>query len=63
MGIGTLKTHEAQKTLQGWDALEEKLKARGLSPAEIEQAHRSFQAGIDALMRMFRMSVPTERQK
>jgi hypothetical protein len=63
MSIGTDKTHEVEKTLRGWEALEEKLKARGLSPVEIEQANRSFHAGIDALTRMFLISFPTEKEK
>ena len=39
--------------MRGWDALEQKLKAQGLSPLEIDQARRSFFASIDILTRMF----------
>jgi len=59
----TPEIHEIEKPLRGWDALEAKLKARGLSSGEIEEARRSFQAGIDALARMFVLSFPTEREK
>ena len=38
---------------RGWDALEAKLKSRGLSCAEIQEAHKSFDEGIELLSRMF----------
>ncbi len=40
-------------TLRGWEALEIKLKSRGLSCAEIQEAHKSFDEGIELLSRMF----------
>ena len=40
-------------TPRGWDALEIKLKARGLSCAEIREARQSFDDGIELLSRMF----------
>jgi hypothetical protein len=40
-------------TLRGWEALEMKLKARDLSCAEIQEAHKSFYEGIEVLSRMF----------
>ena len=38
---------------RGWEALEIKLKSRGLSCAEIQVAHKSFDEGIELLSRMF----------
>ncbi|HOW43152.1 MAG TPA: hypothetical protein PLF03_05770 [Candidatus Omnitrophota bacterium] len=40
-------------TSRGWEALEIKLKIRGLSCAEIQEAHKSFDEGIELLSRMF----------
>jgi len=40
-------------TSRGWEALEIKLKSRGLSCAEIQEAHKSFDEGIELLSRMF----------
>ncbi len=57
------EVHEIEKPLRGWEALEEKLKARGLSAVEIEQARRSFHAGMAALAGMFKMSFPAEKEK
>ncbi len=39
--------------MRGWEALEIKLKSRGLSCAEIQEAHKSFDEGIELLSRMF----------
>ena len=38
---------------RGWDALEIKLKGRGLSTTEIEEARKSFYDGIETLTKMF----------
>jgi hypothetical protein len=38
---------------RGWDALEVKLKAKGLSAVEIEDARKSFYGGIEVLSKMF----------
>ena len=38
---------------RGWDALEIKLKAKGLSAGEISQARKSFYDGIETLNKMF----------
>ena len=38
---------------RGWDAIEIKLKERGLSGAELEEAHKSFYDGIEVLSKMF----------
>ncbi len=59
----TPEIHEIEKPLRGWEALEEKLKARGLSAGEIDQARRSFHAGMEALAKMFKMSFPAENEK
>ena len=40
-------------TPRGWDALEIKLKDRGLSSVEIREARKSFNEGIELLSRMF----------
>ncbi len=49
---------EATITARGWDALEIKLKARGLSGPEIQEARKSFQEGIETLSKMFLLSCP-----
>ncbi len=41
------------KKPRGWEALEEKLKAKGLSAGEIAQARKSFYDGIETLTKMF----------
>ena len=38
---------------RGWEALEKKLKAKGLSAGEISQARKSFYDGIETLTKMF----------
>lgn len=38
---------------RGWDALEIRLKDRGLSCSEIQEARKSFDEGIELLSRMF----------
>ncbi len=45
--------NEATITARGWDALKIKLKARGLSGPEIQEAQKSFQDGIETLCKMF----------
>ena len=45
-----METHE---TTKGWDALEIKLKAKGLSAGEIAQARKTFDDGIETLTRLF----------
>ena len=44
---------ETVVTPRGWDALEIKLKDRGLSIAEIQEARKSFCEGIETLSKMF----------
>jgi len=38
---------------RGWEALEIKLRERGLTEAEIEEAHDSFYKGIELLAKLF----------
>jgi len=38
---------------RGWDALEIKLREKGLTEAEIEEAHVSFNRGIELLAKLF----------
>ena len=48
---------------RGWDALEEKLKGRGLSGAELEEARKSFYDGIEVLSKMFLVCYEAEAKK
>ncbi len=41
------------KVKKGWEALEQKLKTKGLSKIEIEEAKISFYEGIELLTRLF----------
>ena len=52
---------ETVVTPRGWDALEIKLKERGLSKLEIEEARKSFYAGIETLAKMFLSCYPAEK--
>lgn len=55
-------TKNEQVTPRGWDALEIKLKSRGLSCAEIQEAHKSFDEGIELLSRMFLTTYDIEKK-
>jgi len=46
---------------RGWEALEEKLKGRGMSIAEIQEARKSFYDGIEVLSKMFLVCYDTEK--
>ena len=46
---------------RGWEALEEKLKNRGMSIAEIQEARKSFYDGIEVLSKMFLVCYDTEK--
>jgi len=48
---------------RGWDALEEKLKKRGLSKVEIEEARGSFYKGIQLLAELFLKDYKVEKRK
>jgi hypothetical protein len=47
---------------RGWDALEIKLKGRGLSSIEIQEARKSFFEGIELLSKMFLSSYDAEKK-
>jgi len=49
-------------SLRGWDALEIKLKGRGLSSIEIQEARKSFFEGIELLSKMFLSSYDAEKK-
>ncbi|RJP29070.1 MAG: hypothetical protein C4533_04535 [Candidatus Omnitrophota bacterium] len=49
-------------TLRGWEALEIKLKSRGLSCAEIQEARKSFFEGIETLAKMFMTIYSAEKK-
>ncbi|TRZ48189.1 hypothetical protein D4Q80_04355 [bacterium] len=49
-------------TPRGWDALEIKLKDRGLSIAEIQEARKSFFEGIETLSKMFLTMYSAEKK-
>ena len=53
---------EAVVTPRGWDALEIKLKGRGLSSAEIQEARKSFFDGIETLSKMFLTMYSAEKK-
>lgn len=48
-----MKTDVNNKNKRGWDDLEEKLRERGLSAIEIEEARDSFYKGLELLSRLF----------
>ena len=48
---------------RGWEALEIKLKAKGLSAGEISQARKSFFDGIETLAKMFLSTNSVEELK
>ena len=49
--------------LRGWDALEIKLKGRGLSVAEVQEARKSFYEGIELLSKMFLSTYDMEKKE
>ena len=50
--ISTTKSNNDQQP-RGWEALEIKLKAKGLSAGEIALAKKTFFEGIEVLTKMF----------
>ncbi|MFZ5802596.1 MAG: hypothetical protein ACOY3K_05760 [Candidatus Omnitrophota bacterium] len=54
--------NEVRTEPRGWDALEAKLKARGLSALEIADARKSFASGIELLSKMFLLSYGDEKK-
>jgi len=51
-----------QATPRGWDALEIKLKGRGLSVAEVQEARKLFYDGIEVLSKMFLVCYDAEKK-
>ncbi len=47
------ETSKCNNNSRGWEALEEKLKGRGMTIAEIQEARKSFYDGIEVLFKMF----------
>ena len=62
MGEGTNSNNNAQIKPRGWDALEVKLKSRGLSIAEVQEARKSFYEGIEVLSKMFLVCYDAEKK-
>jgi len=59
----TNRNNTAEVKPRGWDALEEKLKGRGLSIAEVQEARKSFYEGIEVLSKMFLVCYEAEKQE
>lgn len=57
-----MKTAVNNKNKRGWDALEEKLRKRGLSDVEIEEARDSFYKGLELLSRLFLSQYSSEKK-
>jgi len=55
--------NSAVRESRGWDALEIKLKGRGLSVAEVQEARKSFYDGIEVLSKMFLVCYSAEKKK
>ena len=62
MGEGTNSNNNAQIKPRGWDALEVKLKSRGLSIAEVQESRKSFYEGIEVLSKMFLSCYDAEKK-
>ena len=63
MDEGTSRNNNAQATPRGWEALEVKLKGRGMSIAEVQEARKSFYEGIEVLSKMFLSTYDMERKE
>jgi len=55
--------NNAEVTPRGWEALELKLKSRGLSIAEVQEARKSFYEGIEVLSKMFLSTYDMEKKE
>lgn len=62
MNKGVSTNNDQAVTPRGWDALETKLKSRGLSCAEIQEARKSFFDGIETLAKMFMTIYSAEKK-
>ena len=60
-GMMVKETSKCNNDSRGWEALEEKLKDRGMSIAEIQEARKSFYDGIEVLSKMFLTCYDTEK--
>jgi hypothetical protein len=58
----TSLNNESAVKPRGWDALEIKLKDRGLSSVEIQEARKSFFEGIETLSKMFLAMYSAEKK-
>ena len=54
--------NNAETKPRGWDALEIKLKGRGMSMAEVQEARKSFYDGIEVLSKMFLVCYDAEKK-
>jgi len=63
MDEGTNRNNNAQVKPRGWDALEVKLKGRGLSIADVQEARKSFYEGIEVLSKMFLSTYDMEKKE
>jgi len=54
---------ETTKNTRGWEALEVKLKAKGLSAGEIAHARKTFDDGIETLTKLFLATYSVEKFK
>ncbi|MBL7130684.1 MAG: hypothetical protein ISS45_04705 [Candidatus Omnitrophica bacterium] len=63
MDEGTNRNSNAQVKPRGWDALEVKLKGRGMSIAEVQEARKSFYEGIEVLFKMFLVCYDAEKKE
>jgi len=63
MDEGTSRNNNAQVKPRGWEALELKLKGRGLSIAEVQEARKSFYEGIEVLSKMFLSTYDMEKKE
>ncbi len=63
MDEGTSRNNNAQVKPRGWEALELKLKGRGLSIAEVQEARKSFYEGIEVLFKMFLVCYDAEKKE
>ena len=54
-------TSDGASNPRGWEALEIKLKAKGLSAGEISQARKSFYDGMETLTKMFLSTYSVEK--
>ncbi len=57
----TRSNNNDKQGARGWDALEIKLKSKGLSQGEIAEARKSFFDGIEVLTKMFLSSYSVKK--